>query len=311
MSIYSPLISIVIPTYNHAHFLSEALGSVTKQTYSNWEVVVVNNYSEDDTINVVAGINDPRIRLVNFKNNGVIGASRNEGIRRAQGEYIAFLDSDDIWYPNKLEFCLEALRMGYDLVCHKLIFRYEDGTLRNTNYRRKQTISYERLLYQDNCITPSATIVSKIILDKVEGFSEDPAFTTAEDYELWLRIAKVSSRLYFLDKELGVYRIHGANASLSTVRHMQATLAVLERHQSSELQKIVWSDVKYRKQCSRIIISSAWIMSCNRGADGVYRTIGGAIKKWPFNWKAYAVILLTSISMLKNLGRSIFFRENP
>ncbi|MDP2842393.1 MAG: glycosyltransferase family A protein, partial [Acetobacterium sp.] len=90
-----PLVSVVIPTYNHAGFLREALESLVAQTFSDWEALVVNNYSEDDTLDVVEAFNDPRIRVENFRNNGVIGASRNRGIRLSKGKYIAFLDSDD------------------------------------------------------------------------------------------------------------------------------------------------------------------------------------------------------------------------
>src|SRR3989304_1426515 len=76
----SPLVSVIIPTYNHAHFLREALESVCAQTHANWEAVVINNYSEDNTVEVVESFKDPRIRLENFRNNGVIAAFRNRGI---------------------------------------------------------------------------------------------------------------------------------------------------------------------------------------------------------------------------------------
>src|SRR3990167_9298210 len=123
------LISVVIPTYNHAKYLHIALESVIKQSFSNWEVIVVNNYSEDNTIDVVEAFQDQRIHLVNFRNHGVIGASRNEGLRHAHGEFVAFLDSDDIWYPEKLSHCLAVLHEGYDLVCHNENHVYEEDPL--------------------------------------------------------------------------------------------------------------------------------------------------------------------------------------
>jgi len=95
----SPAVSVIIPTYNHARFLRAAIQSVVDQTFPDWEIVIVNNYSEDDTVQIVASFNDPRIRLVNFCNHGVIAASRNHGMSLATGKAIAFLDSDDIWYP--------------------------------------------------------------------------------------------------------------------------------------------------------------------------------------------------------------------
>jgi len=98
----TPVVSIVIPTYNHEHFLKKCLQSVVDQTFTNWEAIVVNNFSEDNTIAVVNSFHDPRIHLVNFKNNGIIAASRNKGIKLSRADLIAFLDSDDIWqthYP--------------------------------------------------------------------------------------------------------------------------------------------------------------------------------------------------------------------
>ena len=87
----APIVSIIIPCYNHAHFLREALQSVQMQSFSDWEVVVINNYSKDETIAVVTSFEDSRIRLENFHNNGVIAASRNRGIALARGRYIAIL----------------------------------------------------------------------------------------------------------------------------------------------------------------------------------------------------------------------------
>src|SRR3989304_1110083 len=116
----APLVTVVIPTYNHAHFLREALQSVRAQSFSEWEAVVVNNYSEDDTIAVVESFADPRIRLENFRNNGIIAASRNRGIALARGKYLAFLDSDDLWLPEKLACFISHLDGGFDVFCHRL-----------------------------------------------------------------------------------------------------------------------------------------------------------------------------------------------
>lgn len=229
-----PLLSVVIPTYNHAHFLRQALDSVRAQTYGNWEAIVVNNYSEDDTVDVVQTLADPRIHLVNFRNQGVIAASRNEGIRHATGTYVAFLDSDDVWYPEKLARCVSNLESGCDLVCHGEVWTWEDGATRKTVYGPASRARYASLLYRGNCISTSATVIRRSVLDRVGGFSEAPAFITAEDYDLWLRIARETERLCFIDEMLGEYRLHGGNASRAITRNMQAELAVIESHFSQE-----------------------------------------------------------------------------
>ena len=103
---FIPIVSIVIPTYNHAKFIGKALESVIDQTYKNWEAIVIDNNSTDDTDKVINQYNDPRIKYLKINNDGVIAKSRNQGIREAKGEWIAFLDSDDWWTKDKLEVCL-------------------------------------------------------------------------------------------------------------------------------------------------------------------------------------------------------------
>ena len=96
MRIESNLVSVIMPTYNHALFISEAISSVLSQTYQNLELIIIDNYSQDETEKIVLGYakNDQRMRYEKFSNKGIIAASRNQGIRRARGEYIAFIDSD-------------------------------------------------------------------------------------------------------------------------------------------------------------------------------------------------------------------------
>ena len=226
----SPTVSVVIPTYNHAQFLRAAIQSVLDQTFSDWEAVIVNNYSEDETVEIVASYDDPRIRLVDFHNHGIIAAARNHGIALAQGEFVAFLDSDDIWYPEKLKRCIEKLHQGNDVVCHGEAWVKAGRPPRQMFYGPQRRTSYLSLLYDGNCLSTSATVVRKTALDSVDGFSENPQMVTAEDYELWLKLAKVGCRFALVDEILGEYRIHGGNQSKAVIRNLQAELAVLEKH---------------------------------------------------------------------------------
>ena len=118
MSSHPPLVTVVIPTYNQADFLREALQSVVNQDLADWQAVVVNNYSTDHTKDVVAEIADPRIQIIDFNNEGVIAASRNLALLQATSPFVAFLDSDDWWHPTKLTRCVATLQTGSDLVCH-------------------------------------------------------------------------------------------------------------------------------------------------------------------------------------------------
>src|SRR5437764_15240818 len=101
-----PKVSVIVPTYNQAGFLREAIRSVMAQTEPDWEMIVVNNQSTDDTAEVVRSFQDPRIRLFDIQNGGVIAKSRNRGLAEARSLFVAFLDSDDTWYAEKLAKCL-------------------------------------------------------------------------------------------------------------------------------------------------------------------------------------------------------------
>lgn len=224
-----PLISVVIPTYNHAHFLKESLGSVVAQTFANWEALVIDNSSTDKTREVVEGFSDPRIRFYQIQNQGVIAKSRNFGIQKAQGEYIAFLDSDDFWFPSKVEKCLKRLQEGSNLVCHSELW-FGEAWGKVVHYGPAAAATFEHLLYSGNCISTSAVVLRKELLDKWGGFSEDRQFVTAEDYDLWLRFAQAGECAVFINEILGTYRIHTGGASSSVEKNARAIIAVSEKY---------------------------------------------------------------------------------
>lgn len=225
-----PTVSVVIPTYNHARFLKEAIESVRAQSFTDWEVIVINNNSEDNTVEVVEAMADPRVRLIDFRNNGIIAASRNKGIELSEGKYIAFLDSDDKWYPNKLQRCVALLDAGRDVVCHAENWVWEDGKRKTVAYGPARNATYRRLLFRKNCLSTSAVVARRATIARVGGFDEDPRIVTVEDYDLWLRIARVTDRLCFPPETLGEYRIHGGNSSKAILRQLWAERRVLERH---------------------------------------------------------------------------------
>lgn len=210
----APFFSIVIPTYNHAHFMKRCLDSLISQTYQHWEAIIVNNFSEDNTIEIVEGYNDPRIRLINNANGGVIAVSRNKGISQAKGNWICFLDSDDWWYPNKLECSLPYL-IDYDLIFHDLVIHKEFGKPSGVIKGRvlKGNIAND-LLINCNGIANSSVIVRKAIVDVTGFLVEDKSLVAVEDFDYWMRIAQVTSRFKYLDKSLGAYWM-GGNISVS------------------------------------------------------------------------------------------------
>lgn len=221
------LISIIIPTYNHALFLKEALDSIKKQTYKLWEVIIVNNYSNDNTIEIVNSFNEPRFKIINYKNNGNIAASRNLGVKLASGDFIAFLDSDDKWHVNKLEKSVEVLKKGYLMICHRVLFKDSHGG--EFTSKRAGNISYSTLLLKGNSIIASSVVVLKSLLEDVGGFTEEHNKITAEDYHLWIKIAKVA-KINEINQVLGINHLHENNLSKVVERQIMAELSVINEY---------------------------------------------------------------------------------
>lgn len=211
----APFFSIIIPTYNHAHFIGRCLDSIIDQTYQNWEAIVVNNFSEDNTIEIVEGYKDTRIRLINNLNGGVIAVSRNKGISEAKGDWICFLDSDDWWYSNKLEVSMKYLEES-DLIYHNLEKYYTINNAKGKVYGREldSRAIVKDLLINSNGIPNSSVVIRKTIVDTVGFISEDKDLIAVEDSDYWLRVAFVSHKFKFINQSLGAYWI-GENMSVS------------------------------------------------------------------------------------------------
>jgi len=190
--------SIVIPTYNSQKTIIKCIESCINQSFQGIEIIIVDDYSNDNTIKVIEKYIEKNkiknIRIKRLETNGGASVARNIGIKMAQGEYIAFLDSDDIWHPQKLEIVEKIITK------HNINFLGHTYTLKNnfnTNFKSKQPvkISFTRLLLKNFAVTPSIVIRKDIC----EYFNEN--MTHTEDHELWLRIA-LKTKIYFLDLPL-------------------------------------------------------------------------------------------------------------
>jgi len=211
-----PLISVVIPTSNSALYLSDAINSVFNQTYTNWELLVIDNYSSDDTDKILAEFSNLRMNVFKVNNNGVIAISRNIGLAHAKGEWVAFLDSDDYWTEDKLQVCSKYFLQGIDLVYHDLrifgeILKHKDN--RKIKSRQLKMPVTSDLLLRGNTISTSSVIVRKTVIDSVGGMNEAPELIGTEDYNTWLKISKQTEGFTHVRKALGFYRLHGANIS--------------------------------------------------------------------------------------------------
>jgi glycosyltransferase involved in cell wall biosynthesis len=290
-----PAVAIIIPTYNHANFLREALFSITAQTFTNWEAIVVNNFSHDDTIGVVKEFSDPRIKIVNFANHGIIAASRNFGLSLTAAPLVAFLDSDDVWYPQKLDCVIKKLEQGYDLVCHAEVWMGPGRRRRTVRYGPESLATYESLLFNGNCISTSAVVVRRSWLERVGFFSIKSEFVTAEDYDLWLRLARERIRIGFVDEVFGEYRIHTSNQSRGALRNSEAVSAVFENHYD-ELEDIQCTR-KVRRREALILYSGARALQeggRHQEASGYFLS---AIARYPWVLRFYVAILLNVVGV--------------
>lgn len=207
-----PLVSVIIPTYNRMPFLKEAVESVLKQTYRNLEIIVVDDGSTDSTALYLGTIYDERLSVITVVNGGVSNA-RNLGINSAQGEYIAFLDSDDVWNPTKIEKQAE-------LFCESTILVYCGSFIETTSEVRIEEPVFSGECYEAFWRNPgvaivkygcSSAVVRKDAITQIGGFDTSvPA--PSEDYDFFWRLSKLGN-FDFVNEPLVKYRVHGGNAS--------------------------------------------------------------------------------------------------
>ena len=210
------MFSIIIPTFNRSIDLKRALTSLKYQLYKYFEVLVCDDGSTDNTPEVVAAFsNDLNIKYIKIANSGRPAIPRNLGITQAKGKYIAFLDSDDWWHENKLQLAFECLENGADLV-YSDFYKVKSLTEKEiVRVRDLKTNITTDLLKNGNAICNSTVAVRKSILDKVGFFNEGHEYIAWEDFDLWLRISKITNRFVHINQPLVYYWFGGGNISTS------------------------------------------------------------------------------------------------
>lgn len=202
-----PLFSIIIPTYNRAEKLRRALQSIDKQTLRDFEVIIGDDGSTDNTKNTVDEYSKILpIQYVYEANWGGPARPRNNAIKVAQGEWICLLDSDDWWYPIKLEVVSKHL-YNSDILYHDLDIYSNNKKMRLKKARGCHLGNpvFNDLMRSGNVINNSSVVVRKSIVDMAGGFFEDKSLIAVEDFDLWLRIARISDRFTYIPKCLGAY----------------------------------------------------------------------------------------------------------
>jgi len=217
-----PLLSVVIPSYNRADYIGETIESVLQQTYSNIEVVVIDDGSTDNTAQVVEPF-APRVRYIR-QENAERGASRNHGLRLAKGEYIAFLDSDDLWLPDKAERGIHFLRdrPGVGMLCTDAIEIDGEGNERRLLHARGYSGKVTGKLLQNNFVIMPTHLARTSVVREIGGFREERKLSGSEDWEMWVRLSLVAEIAY-IPQVTAKYRVHTAN-TMSSAEGMQRSM---------------------------------------------------------------------------------------
>lgn len=210
-----PKVSVIVTTYNRKEYLTETIQSILNQTYQDFELIVIDNFSNYDFYALIESFKNEKIIALQNQNNGIIAINRNIGINQAKGEYIAFCDDDDIWIQNKISKQMDVFDKDKSLVLcctNRLII--------NSNGKRSEMKSLNWIpskynlsnLLLSNFVSYSSVLLKREILNKTGVFPNDLKFKAIEDYHLWLRIVYYG-KIFFLNEMLVLYRIHDSNIS--------------------------------------------------------------------------------------------------
>jgi GT2 family glycosyltransferase len=315
----APRVSVIIPTRNRAHLVPRAIASVLEQTFADLEVLVVDDASTDDTAGAIAQLGDDRVRLIRRPQQGGVASARNDGIAAARAPYLAFLDDDDIWLPEKLARQVPVLDGGAEVV-HSLIYVadaegriLEEPSERGFRlFRAVAEAGYpyvwllRRSSYQINTL-----VVRKDAAEAVGGF--DPSLPTVEDlafvHALWRRYP-----LHLVDEPLAKYCFHGGNSSQRTnpnvweefARRELAWIAANEPPDSSAAEAYLWMQIaQARWIAGRPGAALAPALAARRRDPTVLAP--RAVQKWA----AAAVIPSTMLRSARRAARQLRAAREP
>jgi glycosyltransferase involved in cell wall biosynthesis len=281
-----PRVSIVIPTRNRPVFLIEAVRSVLGQTYSDFEIIVVDDASNDETPRLLEKLQDTRIRYFRHNVNRGEAASMNTGIRHSAGEYIAFLHDDDAWLPRKLELqvrCLDRCDAKTALVyCAFFTVDAATGRVIGKVIPQKRGHLFRELCSKNWIGIPSAVQLRRECFEAVGLFDEE--IETGTDYDMWIRLSRCY-RFEYIEEPLVLYSIH---------RHqLSANYARLVRGKEAQLQKHAGFFAQDRKSHSRFFLSLGVLHCYNGNLDKGREAFLRAIRIYPLEVRPYFNLFLS------------------
>ena len=210
-------VSIILRTFNRAHILARAIDSVLAQSYPHWELLVIDNFSSDNTHELISTYQDKRIKFLQFANHGIIAKSINFALLHASFDLIAILDSDDWWHSDKLLLSVPPFETGSDLVYHGCIQQRISSTNRisfsRISRRKLSAPVFHDLLINGNPIINSSVVLRKSFLISLSGFNDSSQVLGAEDFDTWLRLSLLTNRFTYIPHLLVNYSWGNDNLS--------------------------------------------------------------------------------------------------
>jgi len=300
----NPKVSVIIPCYNGAQFIREAIESVLSQTYQHLELIVVDDGSTDNSLGVIKQyLSDSRVKVLTHEQNEGIPAARNTGIRSSKGQYIAFLDQDDLWKPKKIEAQVKLFNSLNDpelgiiftnlmyIDCKgKAIGTWKENNSLNLIYERdKIEIIVE--LFRGNIIPTVTAMIRKECFDKVGLLNEN--LHGADDYEFWLRAAG-TFKMEYINDPLVKKRIHKDSAYTKQKKDgIKYKDLIMISHEAIKRYPFLFK-IGYKKLALLHYAYGRWFLN-NGYLAKAKREFSQSLKYRPFYWKAHISYLLTSL----------------
>jgi len=285
-----PKVSVIIPTYNRAKFLSLALASVLNQTFQDFEIIIVDDNSQDNTQEFVTDFDDKRIKYIRHETNKGVAASRNTGVISSDGEYIAFLDDDDEWLPHKLEVQVDLLEKSSSIIgaVYSGAFKVEssNGNVLAQHTPKKRGDVFNEMIV-GNCAGPTSTLLlRRECFEKVGLFDVNIGF--GEDYDMWLRISQ-GYHFDYIEEPLVRYSIQNNGLSNNYEIRLKGAEALLSKHE--QLYETNRKNYSYRYFSIGVLY--CYNGNIKRGREIFFK----AVKLYPFEIRYYYNLCLSLLGV--------------
>lgn len=234
-----PVVSIVMPAYNSSATIEDSIESVLHQTFTDWELLIIDDCSEENIEKKVRGFQDKRIHYYRLAKNHGVAHARNVAIKKARGRYLAFLDSDDLWLPEKLEHQIQFMEKNHYSFTYTWYRQFKESAQKPGRLIKTKTwVSYEKLLHGNDigCLT--------VMIDRNQILTVYMPEERHEDYIAWLNILKEGIKAYSLPQDLARYRM--SKKSLS----------------GNKKKSLIWTWKVYRESQNLSLLAASWYMAC-------------------------------------------------